>query len=648
VHADGTFGSWGSAVRITGAIGQPGAPGEAGPAGPAGPPGNPGQLGIHAEGTTLYVKGYAEDGTLSASQGYIHVGLDRITVPAYSETLADGGQGYVVWTGSSVKYAKMVPNGSTLEWKDYETLALIGTPEYVLGRFQKEGTAIFDIQVMSPISPAMFTKEHFMQVLATEGWEDMGTWAQALGVAQVFESLAVWDFFANRIKTNNLEVSKIVGGQLFKLVLSNNGDEAYPIMQAWKGNTLVFEINSAEGSVYIKGGGQFEGTIDHEALLTEVHTDGNAVSVANTKDLWSTGTLYDSLSTVAEDAALQTASGSFAGKTINAIARVTPGQLAKVAYAYDASVRVATSTQSGYYWTKIVGKVVTQAGCSSLHMAASAYKEWSGNIGFLTFFKSASDYPIDHVFPRGEYGSSSGTVLASFQLTTAYAAYAWSASVGPNEKVYAELRYMDKEDVSSPKAYAKNMAFTQRHTLTGKGLFYRTADNTFGLLGYGQYRDDALSLASPVWASSSNMNFKKGDAAQLDSVVAALTTGVVYPANGTATIQPAGGTSVACTVQSVRKNANGATLGTTVGDVNISNWGGQGSTIGVYSTITISITLVGRLRAIRASSILPKDNGDGKDQKLIGSGTNPFISGYFTNVYATTVNATTVYGARFN
>lgn len=210
VHADGTYGPWGSAVRITGAIGQPGAPGEAGPAGPAGPPGNPGQLGIYAEGTTLHVKGYAEDGTLSASQGYIHKGMARITVGAYAETLGNAGQGYVIWNGSSVRFAKMAPNGSTLEWKDYETSAPIAEPVYILGRFRKEGSVVFDIHAMEPVDPRVFAKAHFMDVLANEGWQDIQAWADALGVTQVFENLAVWNLFANKFMGNFLEVRKAI------------------------------------------------------------------------------------------------------------------------------------------------------------------------------------------------------------------------------------------------------------------------------------------------------------------------------------------------------------------------------------------------------------------------------------------------------
>jgi hypothetical protein len=65
---------------------------------------------------------------------------------------------------------------------------------------------------------------------------------------------------------------------------------------------------------------------------------------------------------------------------------------------------------------------------------------------------------------------------------------------------------------------------------------------------------------------------------------------------------------------------------------------------------------VGQERSITASSILPKDNGDGKDSFLIGSGSNKFTAGHFINLYATVftgnVNAAgtgnKVYGAVFN
>ncbi len=212
-HADGTASAWSAAIRVTGSkgnTGSPGAKGDTGAQGPQGPPGNPGQLGIHADGTTLHVKGYAEDGTLSASQGYIHVGIARITVPAYAETLRNAGQGYVVWTGSSVRFARMAPNGSALEWKDYESSAPIGEPEYILGRFRKEGSVLIDVHAMQPVDPRVFAKARFMDVLANEGWQDIQAWAQALGVTQVFESLAVWNLFANKFMGNFLEVRKAI------------------------------------------------------------------------------------------------------------------------------------------------------------------------------------------------------------------------------------------------------------------------------------------------------------------------------------------------------------------------------------------------------------------------------------------------------
>jgi hypothetical protein len=78
--------------------------------------GNPGQLGLYANGTTLYLKGFADDGTLTASTG-IYTAMHRgFVVPAYSQALTADGQGYVTFNGSTVQFAKLVADGTSKRW----------------------------------------------------------------------------------------------------------------------------------------------------------------------------------------------------------------------------------------------------------------------------------------------------------------------------------------------------------------------------------------------------------------------------------------------------------------------------------------------------------------------------------------------------
>ncbi len=109
----GEVSSWSTPMCLTGATGSPGSPGDPGPQGPMG---NPGQLGLYANGTTLYLKGFADDGTLTASTG-IYTAMHRgFVVPAYSQALTADGQGYVTFNGSTVQFAKLVADGTSKRW----------------------------------------------------------------------------------------------------------------------------------------------------------------------------------------------------------------------------------------------------------------------------------------------------------------------------------------------------------------------------------------------------------------------------------------------------------------------------------------------------------------------------------------------------
>ena len=645
----GTTGATGS-QGPTGPKGDTGATGTTGPTGatgPQGPPGIPGHLGLYANGTSVHLKGFAPDGTLTQSYGYIHVGQTRLTVPAYSQALTGEGQGYVLFDPNwvtQVQFAKMVPQPSAVQWGEYNNVANIldvGSA-LVIGRFLKDGSNVSEESIVQPISPATFTKEHLMEVLADRGYADMTLWAGALGVAQLFESLAVWDFFADKIKVNYLEINKLVGGELFRLILSNNEGSDYPIMQAWRGETLVFEINSVDGSVFIKGSGEFEGTFTHEALVTEVHIDGDSVNVSNAKTLWSTAELYSELATITADSTIKAASGTHAGKTINGITRLASSSMrALLSSLYDGS----THSYSKKTGSRIlcIANIIIPAGCNLITLTYEDYYQ-NGTCG-VQAYADGQDCTVDTVYYSDQINK--GTYL-----WMTYASYQWTArtktfTVTAGQRIIL-WAFAGDPDVTSY-VYVRSIGWSFHSSAVGPGVFLRYTDGTSGVIPTGQYRDDALSLTSPAWASSGNQNFKKGTDLYNNLVVQSLSAGIVYPASGTATVEPAGGTSVAYTIQSVRRNASGVTLGTTVGEVNIPNWGGQGSAIGVFETIITAIILIGQMRAIRASSILPKTKGDGKDQHLVGSGAEPFVAGHFNNLYAVqtlTVGGSPAYSIR--
>ncbi|MDT3359121.1 MAG: hypothetical protein LIR47_07225 [Spirochaetota bacterium] len=181
--------------------------GDTGEPGPQGPMGNPGQLGMYAVGTVLYVKGFSDDGTLTAPTGIIYVEGQRYVVPAYSQTLTADGKGYVIFTGTSVQFAKLKADGSSKRWEPYNGGSAIASDFFVLGSFIKNGAAIDDIYFSMPERAQDFERSHFMDILATGEIQDINVWAQANGMDQVFQRIAVLEAFINKIFANEVEMA---------------------------------------------------------------------------------------------------------------------------------------------------------------------------------------------------------------------------------------------------------------------------------------------------------------------------------------------------------------------------------------------------------------------------------------------------------
>ncbi|ADY13701.1 hypothetical protein [Sphaerochaeta globosa] len=191
----------------TGAEGPKGDPGEIGPQGPQGPMGNPGQLGLYADGTTLYLKGFADDGTLTANTGYIYAEGIRHTVPAYSEVLTADGKGYAIFDGVAAQFAKLIADGTSKRWEPYNGGEALTSDFFVLGSFMKNGDSIYDIQYVMPERSENFERSHFMDILATGDIKNINVWAQANKIDQVFQRVAVLEAFINKVFANKIEMS---------------------------------------------------------------------------------------------------------------------------------------------------------------------------------------------------------------------------------------------------------------------------------------------------------------------------------------------------------------------------------------------------------------------------------------------------------
>lgn len=176
--------------------------------GEQGPMGNPGQLGLYADGTTLYLKGFADDGTLTAENGNIYGDGQRLVVPAYSQNLTADGQGYVVFDGEVVQFAKLVADGASKRWIPYNGGDSIGEGFWVIGTFTKNGSSIYNLQIVFPERSQQFERSHFMDILAFGDIQNINVWAQANGIDQVFQRIAVLEAFIQKVFANKIVMSQ--------------------------------------------------------------------------------------------------------------------------------------------------------------------------------------------------------------------------------------------------------------------------------------------------------------------------------------------------------------------------------------------------------------------------------------------------------
>jgi hypothetical protein len=199
-YANGSTSNWSEPIRITGIPGTPGQDGE------PGIDGKQGQLGLSSNGVTLYLKGFNLDGTLTSTIGYLFIGNTRYTVNEYSQELTNDGQGYVIFDGINIIFAKMISNSSGSNWVNYNDSTIINSAFWVIGTFYKNGNSIFELEIIQPQSRDNYEKSNFMNILASGDIDDINTWATANGVANVLEKIAIMTAFVNKMFANDITV----------------------------------------------------------------------------------------------------------------------------------------------------------------------------------------------------------------------------------------------------------------------------------------------------------------------------------------------------------------------------------------------------------------------------------------------------------
>ena len=263
-----------------------GVQGPTGPTGPQGPAGTPGFLGLIVFGSTLTLKGYDANGILQASVGYIYIDGNRYPVPEYSLALTGSGQGYILfnpnWT-APVRFAKMIVDDSNIVYKDYNTLAILDSNSYVIGRFKRDST-IYDAEILNPQTTQLFQISKFMEILNSGDVSDIDVWAGALNITQVFESIAVLKAFVDKLTVNS------VISPNYQEDSSGIPTDGYLLDSVTK---MMKAVNAVFYNLRVHGG-TFEGALIHDSFET-VNAKAGAPITIPAKTRWSTDELYSAL-----------------------------------------------------------------------------------------------------------------------------------------------------------------------------------------------------------------------------------------------------------------------------------------------------------------------------------------------------------------
>jgi hypothetical protein len=361
--------------------------------GPPGVNGNPGQLGIYADGDTLIVKGFAEDGTLTASQGYIYVGDSRITVPAYSQQLTGEGQGYVVWDGTSVQFTKMQLQSSSIKWLFYNGDTEF-YPSLIIGKFEKDGSDIFNEIILEPLSVDQYNKSHFMEILAEHDWNELESWADALGVQQVFRSIAAWQIFTDELIANTGFIDKLGTKEI---TIKENGhitsddfteEDGVPT-SGFRLDTYDYEdpdthVVSKKGRLRaydsIISSSTIFGTILHPSLQTKEKISSDEQVFFSDKTAWDGEDLYNSLTNISVGNTLKSLAGTNGGKTIIKAARLSSSGSIDIS---SGSAAIDPLFVDEFYIPQYAGRLYVEIGTQSSFLESSNVAAYKNGVLFL-------------------------------------------------------------------------------------------------------------------------------------------------------------------------------------------------------------------------------------------------------------------------
>jgi hypothetical protein len=167
---------------------------------------------------------------------------------------------------------------------------------------------------------------------ASAGDVDLEVFAKAMGYDRVFAKLAVMKAVIAELSASEIKVlptnidgvidrDKIDVSSIFGAGISINGDGSITGGDGNTGWTISGDGKATFNKATIKGDGIFEGQLVNDVLTTHPTVVEFSKNATLAKDMWSTKTLFDSLTDVPFKNAFTTKSGSYNGETVAGVAR---------------------------------------------------------------------------------------------------------------------------------------------------------------------------------------------------------------------------------------------------------------------------------------------------------------------------------------
>jgi len=607
---------------------------------------------------------------LIVSSGVLYAERTELDIPYYYQDLGTyEGQGYVALVGDDVVFVRMILNQNQITYEPYTGGSTV-TVRYLIGKFKKSGSAITEISLLQPTSTDTFNKERFMEVLANRDWGEFGDWAEALGVTQIFQSLAAWDFFADNIRANRIYINS--GGLKFE-VSPDGYNGQYAIIKIMdSSNNVLFSIDGQNKKLTLNPtGGTWRGDLDVKnsdgttVLKTQLGYTGATVASSPSGSLYSISALKSG-SGVAISTTPANASGSYAGKTISkACYREASGKLQFGSLSANIN---SNSTTYPNYETWLSGALGTRLGAGKVKItvtgsyAGSAYLKrngsqvagWNGSgTAYFEFDYNSADYYQLGVKKRVTYSTTYYYDWEKYEAYDVGGETFWmqidsgriatssprnqgslpdSAPEGTKKTLYF-LDYTDEDEDYWDNTASITMIFESTYSYSA-GFVFVNSDGSFStipyLVGYMDHDTNPITLNS--WASSSYASYISGSDL-IATFASSFPTGQTLPvSSGSSSVSsyyPVGASnSPLSSIASVTNNGSSITFTSAGGVRTVYAFGGNGSSEGVYHALSASVVKVTQPAGMIVES-LSRANAN----VAIGASGSPFFAVYAQNIY---------------